>query len=54
MTIRHAPQTRIDLLAAGFVVARLAYIGFYLANLASLRSTAWTIGMLCTVAIFAF
>src|SRR5690242_4590605 len=30
MIIKHAPQTSVDLLAAGFVVARLAYLGFYL------------------------
>jgi len=53
MTIKHAPQNRIDGLAIGFVVARLAYLGFYLADLATLRSVAWAVGMLCTVAIFA-
>jgi uncharacterized MAPEG superfamily protein len=52
MTINHAPQHKIDLLAMGFVAARLAYLGFYLANLAALRSLAWTAGMVCTIAIF--
>lgn len=52
MTIKHAPQHKIDLLAAGFVVARIAYLGFYLANLAALRSTAWTAGAICVVALF--
>lgn len=52
MTIHHAPQHKVDLLAMGFVVARIAYLAFYLANLAALRSTAWTIGMACTIAIF--
>lgn len=52
MTISHAPQHKVDLLAMGFVVARLVYLGFYLANLASLRSIAWAAGMLCSIAIF--
>ena len=52
ITINHAPQHKIDLLAMGFVTARIAYLGFYLANLASLRSIAWTIGMICTATIF--
>jgi uncharacterized MAPEG superfamily protein len=52
LVINHAPQHKVDLLAAGFVVARVAYLGFYLANLAALRSLAWTAGMACTIAIF--
>jgi uncharacterized MAPEG superfamily protein len=52
MTIHHAPQHKVDLLATGFVAARLAHLGFYLANLAQLRSIAWTAGMVCAVAIF--
>jgi uncharacterized MAPEG superfamily protein len=52
MTVNHAPQHKIDLLACGFVVARLVYLGFYLANLATLRSIAWTIGTVCSVALF--
>ena len=52
MSINHASQHKLDMLAIGFIAARIAYLGFYLADLASLRSTAWTIGMLCTVAIF--
>lgn len=52
MAINHAPQHKVDLFAIGFVIARLAYLGFYLANLASLRSTAWSIGAICTVTLF--
>jgi len=52
MTIHHAPQHKVDMLAVGFVVARLAYLGFYLANLAMLRSIAWTAGMVCAITIF--
>lgn len=52
MTIHHAPQHKVDLLAMGFVAARVVYLAFYLANLAALRSTSWAIGMACTIAIF--
>ena len=48
----HAPQGRIDLLAAVFVVARVVYIALYLADLASLRSLVWFVGMLCIVGLF--
>jgi uncharacterized MAPEG superfamily protein len=48
-----APQARIDLLALVFVAARLAYLGFYLADLATLRSLAWFVGLASAVAIFA-
>jgi len=47
-----APQGRIDALALAFVAARLAFIGLYLADKASLRSLAWTIGVGCSVALF--
>lgn len=52
MTINHASQQKIDMLAAGFVIARVAYLAFYLANLATLRSVAWAAGMACTIIIF--
>jgi len=52
MAIKHTPQHKIDVLAMGFVAARLAYLGFYLGNLAALRSLAWTAGMVCTMGIF--
>jgi uncharacterized MAPEG superfamily protein len=48
----HAPQARIDALAIVFVAARLAYLGAYLADLATLRSLAWFIGIGSAVAIF--
>ena len=47
-----APQARIDLLALVFVVARIAYLGLYLADLATLRSLAWFVGIASAVAIF--
>jgi uncharacterized MAPEG superfamily protein len=47
-----APQARIDMLAVVFVFARVAYLGLYLADLATLRSLAWLIGLASAVAIF--
>jgi uncharacterized MAPEG superfamily protein len=47
-----APQGRVDALAAGFVVARLAYVGCYLADRASLRSVVWLVGLGLSIALF--
>jgi uncharacterized MAPEG superfamily protein len=47
-----APQARLDMLAVVFVAARLAYLGCYLADLATLRSLAWFVGIASAVAIF--
>ncbi len=50
--IAGAPQVRLDTLAVTFIVLRLIYILCYLRDLATLRSVAWTAGLLCTVLIF--
>jgi len=47
-----APQARVDLLAMVFIASRLAYLGFYLADQATLRSLAWFVGIGSAVAIF--
>ncbi|MGM9513862.1 MAPEG family protein [Roseateles sp. DB2] len=47
-----APQDRIDLLAAAFIGIRLAYIGVYLADLATLRSLVWALGLACSIGLF--
>lgn len=47
-----APQDRVDLLAIVFVLARVAYLLLYLANLDVLRSLAWFVGIGSAVAIF--
>lgn len=51
-SIANAPQSRIDVLALGFVVARIAYLICYVANLPSIRSIVWLCGIVCVVAIF--
>ncbi|MBV9825267.1 MAG: MAPEG family protein [Alphaproteobacteria bacterium] len=48
----HAPQTRIDLLAGIFVLLRLVYTGLYIADLATLRSIVWGLGMITVVSLF--
>jgi uncharacterized MAPEG superfamily protein len=51
-TYRQAPQGALDLLAAGFVTARLLYIICYVGNLAALRSVVWFAGLFCCVGLF--
>ena len=51
-TLQNAPQSRIDLLAVGFVMARIAYLICYVANWSTLRSIVWLMGLICVVAIF--
>ena len=48
----HAPQARIDALALGFIVARLAYCAAYLADYAALRSLFWLAGIVISMALF--
>lgn len=48
----NAAQARVDALAVAFVALRVAYIGLYLADLASLRSLAWFGAVLSAVALF--
>ncbi len=51
-SIANAPQERIDLLALGFVAARIAYLACYVANWPTTRSFVWFVGLACVVAIF--
>ena len=50
--IANAPQHRVDLLALGFVIARIAYLVCYLADWPTSRSIVWLAGLACVVAIF--
>lgn len=47
-----AAQATVDMLALGFVAARLAYVGLYVADQASLRSLVWSAGLTASVALF--
>lgn len=51
-SIAHAPQARIDLLAVGFVLARIAYLACYVADWPTTRSIVWLIGIICVVSLF--
>ena len=51
-SIANAPQNRIDLLAIGFVAARIAYLICYVADWPSTRSIVWLAGLACVVGIF--
>ena len=51
-SIANAPQARVDLLAIGFVVARIAYLVCYVANWPTTRSIVWLAGLACVVSIF--
>ena len=51
-SIANAPQARLDLLAIGFVIARVAYLICYVANWPTIRSIVWLIGLACVITIF--
>lgn len=51
-SIANAPQSRVDLLAIGFVTARIAYLICYVANWPTTRSILWLAGIACVVSIF--
>ena len=44
-------QMRLDLLALLYVLLRLTYVLFYLADMATLRSAAWTLALVINIAI---
>jgi uncharacterized MAPEG superfamily protein len=50
--LTQAPQDRIDTLAVMFVLARAAFIVFYVADWHWARSIVWTIGVVATITIF--
>ena len=51
-SLANAPQDRIDLLAIGFVFARIAYMVCYVADWPTARSIVWLAGIVCVVTIF--
>ena len=51
-SIAKAPQDRIDLLAMGFVMARVAYLICYVANWPTTRTIVWFFGIICVVSLF--
>lgn len=51
--LAHARQWQIDALAVGWLIVRIAYIAFYLADKASLRSAAQFVSLACVLGLFA-
>lgn len=47
-----AAQPTIDMLALGYVAARILYGIFYIADRATLRSLAWVAGLVCIIGLF--
>ena len=50
--LARAPQGQIDALAIGWLVARLAYVAFYLTGRSTARTTAQAISLLCVLGLF--
>ncbi|MBU3723967.1 MAG: hypothetical protein FGM18_00460 [Burkholderiaceae bacterium] len=48
-----ADPGKLDSLAIFFVVARILYVAFYVADKSSLRSLAWLAGLITTLTVFA-
>lgn len=48
----HAPQARVDALAAAFILARVAYTAAYIADRAGLRSVCWAVGFGAQLGLF--
>lgn len=48
----HAPQGRVDTLALAFIVLRVVYGMFYLADKPPLRSLSWFLALACVIALF--
>ena len=46
-----APQLKLDVLSLLFVFTRIVYIFLYVADLATARSVAWTVGLVINIAI---
>lgn len=50
--LKSGPRETADMLAMGYVCARVVYIACYVADLATLRSIAWFAGLGCAVSLF--
>ena len=50
--MRLVPQSTVNALAAAFLVVRIVYVLLYLTDRPSSRTVAWSVGLLCNLAIF--
>ncbi|CAM3729931.1 MAPEG family protein [Polynucleobacter antarcticus] len=51
-SMQNVTQSTLDILALGFVVARVAFLICYIADWSTTRSIVWLAGLVCVVAIF--
>jgi len=51
-SINNAPQARVDLLAIGFVLTRIAFLVCYLLDWPTTRTIVWVVGLICVISIF--
>lgn len=47
-----AAQATVDTMATAFIVARIAYIALYIADLAALRSVVWIVGFALSLGLY--
>lgn len=45
-------QENIDMLAISYIIIRIIYGALYIADIALMRTLAWTLGLICTLALF--
>jgi uncharacterized MAPEG superfamily protein len=50
--LAYSPQAYVDALAVAWVLARLAYVTFYLADKSTPRSVAQFVSLLCVLGLF--
>ena len=50
--LAQVPQGKIDIVAGAFIVLRIVYTGFYIADLAALRTISWSLAFICVLALF--
>lgn len=50
--LAHTSQQQIDVIAVVWVAVRLAYVGFYLTDRATLRTSAEIVSLLCVLGLF--
>ena len=50
--LQQVHQSRIDVLALGFVCARILYLICYVANWPTARSLVWLAGLICVICLF--
>jgi uncharacterized MAPEG superfamily protein len=51
-TFLHVDSGVMNLLAGGFIAARLVYLWCYAKNLATARSSIWFVGVICVIGLY--